>query len=135
MAPCILCSIVSGDADAFRIYEDERTLAVLDRAPATEGHALVIPKAHVEDIWGIEEQDAAAVMATACRVAKLLEASHQPLGLNLVQSNGRAAWQEVFHFHLHVVPRYDGDGLVRPWRSTHPSGARLSEVRRQLVGS
>ncbi len=69
---------MAGDAAAFRIYEDDRTLAFLDRAPATEGHTLVVPKAHVEDGWGIEEHDAAAVMVTACRVANLLEASLHP---------------------------------------------------------
>jgi len=131
---CIFCAIVSGAAPSERVFEDERTVAFLDINPATDGHTLVVPKAHATDIWELSHEDAVAVMAAAVRVARAARESLACDGLNLVQANGRAGWQHVFHFHLHVVPRYDGDGLKPPWSLAHPGGDRdrIAEVADRL---
>lgn len=118
-ADCIFCRIVSGDAPAHVIAEDDLTVAFLDRGQATEGHTLVVPRAHASDIWEISERDATAVMAMAKRIAHLVDECLSPDGLNLIQSNRPAGWQDVFHFHLQVVPRWFGDGLTPPWTPGH----------------
>jgi histidine triad (HIT) family protein len=129
---CIFCRIVAGDAPAFVVAEDDRTVAFLDRGQATEGHTLVVPRSHAADIWSISDIDACAVMAMAKRVAHLLDERLSPDGLNLTQSNRSAAWQDVFHFHVHVIPRWEGDGLVPPWRPTRRPDARLSTTLARL---
>jgi histidine triad (HIT) family protein len=129
---CIFCRIVAGDAPAFVVAEDDRTVAFLDRGQATEGHTLVVPKRHAVDIWEISEVDACAVMAMAKRVAHLLDERLGPDGLNITQSNRPAGWQDVFHFHLHVIPRWTGDGLVPPWRPTRPSDDVLAATLARL---
>ena len=108
---CIFCAIVEGRAPAEVVFEDEETMAFMDINPANPGHTLVIPKQHMRDIYELDEEMAVAVMKTAVRVAKAIEAALQPDGLNLLQSNGRAGGQAVFHFHMHVIPRWYGDGL------------------------
>lgn len=129
---CIFCRIIAGDAPAYVVAEDERTLAFLDRGQATEGHTLVVPRTHTSDIWATSEEDVAGVMLMAKRVAHLLDQHLAPDGLNLTQSNRLAGWQDVFHFHLHVIPRWTGDGLVPPWRPTHPSDKQLAATLRRL---
>ena len=111
---CIFCKIVAGELPATRIHEDERTLAFMDTAPWTRGHALVIPKAHAADLGEIGEDDLAAVAATAKRIALRQRERLGAEGNNLVNSFGAAAWQTVFHFHMHVIPRYAGDGMRLP---------------------
>lgn len=108
---CIFCAIVEGRAPAEVVFEDEQTIAFMDINPANPGHTLVVPKQHVRDIYELDEETAAAVMRTAARVARAIRAALEPEGLNLLQSNGRAGGQAVFHFHMHVIPRWYGDGL------------------------
>lgn len=129
---CIFCRIVAGDAPSFVVAEDDRTMAFLDRGQATRGHTLVVPRSHAADIWAINEQDACTVMAMAKRVAHLLDERLAPDGLNLTQSNRPAGWQDVFHFHLHVIPRWAGDGLVPPWKMTSPSEEELAFTLAEL---
>lgn len=129
---CIFCRIVAGDAPAFVVADDDRTVAFLDRSQATDGHTVVVPRSHAADIWSVSEADACAVMAMAKRVAHLLDERLAPDGLNITQSNRLVGWQDVFHFHVHVVPRWEGDGLVPPWRPTHPSDDRLSATLARL---
>ncbi len=112
---CIFCKIVEGDIPSFKIFEDERTLAFMDINPANEGHCLVIPKTHTRDVFDINERDVAAVAKSVRRVARAVQATLQPDGINLAQSNGAAAGQSVFHFHMHVLPRRSGDGLKMNW--------------------
>jgi histidine triad (HIT) family protein len=114
------------------LADDDLTVAFLDRSQATEGHTLVVPRSHASDIWAISERDATAVMAMAKRVAHLLDERLRPEGPNLIQSNGPAGWQDVFHFHLHVIPRWAGDGLTPPWRSSHPPEDRLAATLDRL---
>ena len=133
MPDCIFCQIVAGEAPAYVVAEDDRTVAFLDRGPATPGHTLVVPRRHAADVWDISDQDAAAVMLMAKRVALLLDARLTPDGLNLTQSNRSAGWQDVFHFHVHVIPRWAGDGLVPPWRPSRPSDAELAATLARLT--
>jgi len=112
---CLFCKIVAGEVPATRVHEDERTIAFMDINPATRGHLLVIPREHATDLHAIDPDDlgacAAAAQGLAARVRDRLGAE----GVNLLNSTGRAAWQTVFHFHLHVIPRYADDPLRLPW--------------------
>jgi len=112
---CLFCKIVAGEIAASIIAEDERTIAFMDISPATRGHALVIPRAHVRDVHEIDTADLAAVAAAAQVVAGRAIERLGAAGVNLLNSSGAAAWQSVFHFHMHVIPRYDGDPLRLPW--------------------
>ena len=114
-AECIFCKIVAGEIPSCNVYEDAMTLAFMDINPANEGHCLVIPKEHSRDLYVISEDSLKAVSVTARRVARVLEKTLSPDGLNLVQCNGAAAAQSVFHFHMHVLPRKNGDDLKLNW--------------------
>lgn len=111
MNECIFCKIVKGEIPSTKIYEDDRTHAFLDINPVTRGHTLVIPKQHCIDIFDMGEEDARAVMATAKKVANAAFHSLGAAGVNLLNSNKKAAGQEVFHYHMHVIPRYENDGV------------------------
>lgn len=115
---CIFCKIVAGEIPAQIIEQDERTLTFMDIAPATCGHALVIPKRHTTDLWEIDPDQLTAVVAAAKRQALRARDRLGADGVNLINSCGAAAWQTVFHFHMHVIPRYVGDPLKLPWEPT-----------------
>jgi histidine triad (HIT) family protein len=112
---CIFCKIVAGEIPSFKLYEDDDTLAFMDINPANEGHALVIPKTHARDLYAIEPESIAAVVVTARRVARAVDVTLKPDGLNLMQCNAEAAGQSVFHFHMHVLPRVLDDDLKMNW--------------------
>ena len=112
---CIFCKIVQGEIPCFKLYEDEHTLAFMDINPANEGHALVIPRQHARDLMAIDPEPLAAVATTARRVARAVDAALGPAGMNLMQCNGEAAGQSVFHFHMHVLPRRVDDDLMMNW--------------------
>jgi histidine triad (HIT) family protein len=112
---CIFCKIVAGELPARIVDEDERTLAFMDIAPATRGHALVIPRAHSADLLSVDAEDLRAVALASQRLAARAKERLGADGVNLLNSCGRAAWQTVFHFHLHVIPRYERDPLQLPW--------------------
>ena len=112
---CLFCKIVAGDVPATLVREDERTVAFMDINPATRGHLLVIPRAHSPNLLEIEREDLAACGLAAQALATLLTERLGADGVNLVNSCGRDAWQTVFHFHLHVIPRYANDPLRLPW--------------------
>ena len=112
---CIFCKIVAGELPARIVDEDERTIAFMDIAPATRGHALVVPRAHSSDLLSVEAEDLGAVAVAAQRLAARARERLGADGVNLLNSCGAAAWQTVFHFHVHVIPRYDGDPLRLPW--------------------
>ncbi|HET8559337.1 MAG TPA: HIT domain-containing protein [Marmoricola sp.] len=135
---CIFCGIASGVAPATRIHEDDRTVAFMDIQPATRGHALVVPRVHASDLLEIGADDLAACAATAQHVAGLILRNLGADGVNLVNACGAAAWQTVFHFHLHVVPRYAGDpardNLRLPWVPTPGDPGEIAAVAREMVG-
>jgi histidine triad (HIT) family protein len=112
---CIFCKIVAGELPATVVDEDEHTIAFMDINPANRGHALVIPRRHTSDLLSIDGQQLAAVASAAQRLAARAKEGLGADGVNLINSCGAAAWQTVFHFHIHVVPRYEGDPLRLPW--------------------
>jgi histidine triad (HIT) family protein len=115
---CIFCKIVAGEIPAQVLEQDEHTLTFMDSAPATRGHALVIPKRHATDLWEIEPAELSAVTEAAQRQSLRVRDRLGADGVNLLNSCGPAAWQTVFHFHMHVIPRYAGDPLKLPWQPT-----------------
>jgi histidine triad (HIT) family protein len=112
---CMFCKIVAGELPATIVAEGERTIAFMDIRPASRGHALVIPRAHCTDVHDIDPEDLQAVAVMAQVLAKRMTDVLGADGVNLLNSSGAAAWQTVFHFHMHVIPRYEGDPLRLPW--------------------
>jgi histidine triad (HIT) family protein len=112
---CLFCRIAAGEIPATRVREDERTIAFMDINPATRGHLLVIPRTHAADLLEIDAEDLAACAVAAQELAARAKDALGADGVNLLNSCGRGAWQTVFHFHLHVIPRYAGDPLRLPW--------------------
>jgi histidine triad (HIT) family protein len=112
---CLFCKIVAGELPSTIVAEDERTVAFMDINPATRGHALVVPRQHAKDLLEVGEDDLAACAAAAKRLAARAEDALGADGVNLLNSCGQAAWQTVFHFHVHVIPRYEDDPLKLPW--------------------
>jgi len=117
---CLFCKIVARELPSERVDEDERTVAFMDINPATRGHALVVPRQHTADLLEIDAEDLAATIAAAQRLARTAVDRFDADGVNLINSCGAAAWQTVFHFHIHVIPRYEGDPMRLPW--THAPG-------------
>ena len=105
---CIFCKIIAGEASAYRVYEDEHTLAFMDVFPATDGHVLVVPKRHAENIFELEPEEVAAVARRAQTIAKAIRKVWAPDGLTVSQANGAAAGQTVGHYHVHLIPRREG---------------------------
>ena len=134
---CIFCKIVAGEVPKFEVFEDESTLAFMDINPTSEGHVLVIPKAHWQDIYSMPDEQLGCVMATTRRVATAVQKTFQPDGISLHQSNGKGAAQSVLHFHFHVVPRWQGDGLKMNWElipgDLDSIGAAAARIRENLV--
>ncbi len=122
---CIFCRILAGELPGEVVMEDEQTVALLDINPWTRGHAIVIPREHVENVYEIADEDLGRVNATGARLARRMRDVLGADGINLLNSTGTAAWQTVFHFHLHVIPRYEGDPLELP---VHPRQAEPDEL-------
>src|SRR4051794_19729217 len=123
---CLFCKIVAGEIPATRVREDERTVAFMDINPATRGHLLVVPREHAADLLEVSREDLAAVAAAAQELAARQRDRLGADGVNLLNSCGATAWQTVFHFHVHVIPRYAHDPLRLPWR---PAPGDADEIR------
>ncbi|HLF70239.1 MAG TPA: HIT family protein [Actinomycetota bacterium] len=130
---CIFCKIIAGEAPATRLYEDDATVCFLDIFPWARGHSLVVSKEHAETIYDLSESAAAATMATVKIVAPILRDAVGAEGLNLLQANGRAAWQSVDHFHIHLVPRWFGDPLRPPGAPSPADPDALKEIAASFV--
>jgi len=131
---CLFCRIVAGDVPATRVHEDERTVAFMDINPATRGHLLVVPRAHAADLLEIPAEDLAACARTAQVLAQRQRDRLGADGINLINSCGEHAWQTVFHFHVHVIPRYAGDPLRLPWRPAPGDADEITAAARALTG-
>ncbi|WP_026692662.1 HIT family protein [Peribacillus kribbensis] len=121
MSNCIFCSILNGEIPASKVYEDEHVLAFLDISQVTKGHTLVIPKVHQENVYELTDETASQLFKAVPKIAQAIKKEFNPVGLNVLNNNGEAAGQSVFHFHMHLIPRYgkqDGFGAV--WK-THTS--------------
>ncbi len=112
---CVFCRILAGEIPAFKVHEDDDTLAFMDINPVHPGHVLVIPREHAADVFAVSDQAIAATARSARRVARAVREVVRPDGLNLLQCNGEAAAQSVLHFHVHVLPRHHGDGAPLNW--------------------
>jgi histidine triad (HIT) family protein len=126
MTDCIFCRIVAAELPSMKVYEDADAIAIMDINPATRGHVLVIPREHSTDINQIEDRDLAHCAVIAKQLARQAVSRLGAQGVTIMQSNGAAAWQTVFHYHVHVIPRYEGDPLVLPWK---PAPGDMDSIR------
>ena len=127
MSDCVFCRIVAGQLPASVVHEDGETLAFMDLGQVNPGHVLVAVKRHAEDIYALDERQAAALYVAASRVARAIRQAFAPQGLSVYQANGKAAGQTVLHLHLHLVPRYEGDGMNLSWPVKNPPRDKLEE--------
>ncbi|MEG0473744.1 MAG: HIT family protein [Solibacillus sp.] len=118
MSDCLFCKIIDGQIPSLKVHEDEHVYAFMDIMPLTKGHTLLIPKTHCKDLFDMPEEVARNLYAAAPKVANAIKAAFNPTGMNTVNNNGAFAGQTVFHYHLHLIPRYDEtDGLQVTWNS------------------
>jgi histidine triad (HIT) family protein len=132
---CIFCKIAAGEIPCFKLCEDDETLAFMDINPVNPGHALIIHKSHHQDLFSIPADNIAAVVQTAQRVGKAVQATLQPAGMNLLQCNGPAAKQSVMHFHMHVIPRHMEDGLTMNWELVQGDMDAIGALAEKIRGN
>ena len=132
---CIFCKIAAGEIPSVKVYEDDRVLVFMDINPISEGHLLIIPKAHAATIYEITEDDFLAVMSATHKLAAAVKKALNPDGINLLQLNGRAANQVVPHLHMHIVPRWSGDGLtISQWDMVAGDIENIKAVAEKIQG-
>lgn len=130
---CIFCKVANGQIPSKTIYEDEEFRAILDLAPATKGHALILPKNHYANLFELPEETAKKAIVLAKKLGvRMVENLHAD-GFNLVQNNGEAAGQTVFHFHMHMIPRYKDDNQKINWEPGNSTGEELEAIQKQIV--
>ena len=132
---CLFCGIVAGDVPGQVVDSDEHTVAFMDINPATRGHALVVPRRHSADLMEVSDEDLTYTMLAARRLARRIREALQPDGFNILNSCGAAAWQTVYHFHVHVIPRYVDDPLRLPWVPGPGDPDEIAAVAEQLRGA
>ena len=131
---CIFCKIANGEIPSKTLYEDDEFRVILDLGPAAKGHALILPKDHYANLYELPDETASKVMILAKKEATLITQKLQCDGFNLVQNNGETAGQTVFHFHMHLIPRYKDDGQKINWKPLEPSQEELEAVKDQILG-
>ncbi|MGH7207714.1 MAG: HIT family protein [Nitrospiraceae bacterium] len=129
---CIFCKIRDGEIPSVKIYNDERTFAIMDINPLNDGHLLVIPKRHAATVYDIAEEDLAGAAVVAKRIALAVQKALRPDGLNILQANGAAAFQSVAHLHLHLIPRWIGDGKGFDWKLVRGEPERIRAVGEKI---
>ncbi len=129
MENCIFCRIANGEIPSATLYEDEDFRVILDLGPASKGHALILPKTHAANLYELSDELAGKAMILAKKMAGKMTEALKCDGFNIVQNNGEAAGQTVFHFHMHLIPRYQGDGVGLTWTP----GELTEEVRDELI--
>jgi histidine triad (HIT) family protein len=137
MSDCVFCKIVARQIPATVVHEDEHTLAFMDLGQVNPGHVLVAVKKHAENLYALDDAQAGAVLRAAARVARAIRDAFAPQGLSVYQANGKAAGQTVFHYHVHLVPRHEGDGMALTWPVKNPPRDKLEEYAakvRALLG-
>ena len=131
---CIFCKLANKDIPTNIIYEDEKFTVILDASPATKGHALILPKNHAANIYELPDEDAADIFVLAKKLAtKMTEILHCD-GFNIVQNNGEVAGQTVFHFHMHIIPRYENDTVNIGWKPGSITDERIKEIKNKING-
>lgn len=129
MENCIFCKIANGEIPAATLYEDENFRVILDLGPASKGHALILPKSHAANIYELSDEMAAKAMILAKKMATAMTEALKCDGFNIVQNNGECAGQTVFHFHMHLIPRYEGDQVGITWKP----GTLTDEVKNEIL--
>jgi histidine triad (HIT) family protein len=129
---CLFCGIVAGSVPAQVVDSDEHTVAFMDISPATRGHALVVPREHTADLMEVSEADLERTMVAARRLARRIDEVLEPAGFNVLNSCRPAAWQTIFHFHVHVIPRYDDDPLKLPWIPRNGDQDEIAAIAEKL---
>ena len=129
MSDCIFCKIANGEIPSATLYEDEDFRVILDLGPASKGHAFILPKAHAANIYEISDDMAAKAMILAKKMATKMTEALKCDGFNIVQNNGEPAGQTVFHFHMHLIPRYEGDQVGITWKP----GTLTDEVKNEIL--
>src|SRR3954471_7100950 len=136
MANCVFCRIVEKQIPAALVYEDELAIAFMDAGQVNPGHVLIAAKAHAETLFDLDDAQAAALLRAAVRVARAIRTAFQPQGLSVYQANGKAAWQSVLHYHMHLLPRHEADGMALTWPAKNPPREQLAEyaaaIRQQI---
>ena len=130
---CIFCKIANGDIPSKTLYEDDECRVILDLGPATKGHALILPKNHYAHLFELPENEAEHVMVVAKRMASRMMEKLQCDGFNLVQNNGETAGQTVFHFHMHLIPRYKWDNQLIGWKPMQATQEELEETMNTII--
>ena len=131
---CIFCKIAAGEIPSRKIYEDKDLIAIMDLNPTSKGHSLIIPKEHCTNIYDIDEEIAAKVMKTAKKLATKMTVALNCDGFNLLQNNGETAGQTMFHFHMHLIPRYkDADNNMLKFTSVSFSDEEMDAIRDQII--
>ncbi|SHM44775.1 histidine triad (HIT) family protein [Anaerosporobacter mobilis DSM 15930] len=129
---CIFCKIAAGEIPSYTIYEDDDFKAFMDISPASKGHTILIPKVHADNLFELDETVASKLLPVAARIAKALKAELHCEGLNLLQNNGEIAGQTVFHFHMHIIPRYEVDKVVVKWVEDKYEGEPLDQLSEKI---
>ena len=136
MSDCVFCKIVAGQIPSTRVHEDEHTLAFMDLGQVNAGHVLVAVKKHAANLYELDEAQVAAVARAGIRVARAIRDAFAPAGLSVYQANGKAAGQTVFHYHVHLLPRHEADGMELTWPVKNPPRETLEgyaeKIRRRL---
>lgn len=130
---CIFCKIARGEMECISIFENSEFKVMLDRFPGTPGHTLIIPKEHVEDIFELEPEKAGRLFQLATQIAQVMKKEFKLEGMNILQNNGTCAGQTVFHFHLHLIPRHEGDSVTFKWKSTEPTMEELENIGARIA--
>ena len=133
-ADCIFCKIIVGEIPSNTIYEDDTFKVILDASPASKGHALILPKEHFSNLYELPEDWAGDTMKLARKMAIKMHANLHADGFNLVQNNGTVAGQTVFHFHMHLIPRYENDGQKIGWGPRETDDATLQQIQQEIIG-
>lgn len=132
MDNCVFCRIAAGELPASKVFEDEHTLVIMDLQSVNPGHMLVLVKAHRENVYALDDELAGAVFRTAARMARLVKKVCGCEGVTLFQANEPAGAQTVFHFHIHVLPRWENDGMALAWPAKNPPRAALEDMAAKL---
>jgi histidine triad (HIT) family protein len=135
MSDCVFCKIVARQIPATVVFEDEHTLAFMDIGQVNPGHVLVAVKKHAENLYALDDTQASAVLRVAARLARAIRDAFNPEGLSVYQANGKAAGQTVFHYHVHLVPRHEGDGMALTWPVKNPPREKLVEYAQKIKAS
>lgn len=129
---CIFCKLASGEFPSATVYEDDLFRAILDISPSSKGHTLLLPKKHAANLFELKEPEISKALSVTKKLATAIQETLQCDGINILQNNGTAAGQSVFHFHMHLIPRYEEDGVTIPWKSLSYSDGEAVELANKI---